>query len=131
MPKKHFVTIGDGVPKAVSPISQAVVVGDTCYVSGQLPVDPHGCFQNESVERQAALALKNLVCVIEAAGFLLQDIVYIDVALIDIGDMSAINNLFAETFAEGRWPARTVYQAAALPQGSRIKLQAIACRDGA
>jgi 2-iminobutanoate/2-iminopropanoate deaminase len=55
--------------------------------------------------------------------------VYVDVAFIDLADLPQVNVLFAELFAEGRRPARTVYQAAALPYSGRVKVQVVAVRQ--
>ena len=54
---------------------------------------------------------------------------YVDVAFIDLRDIAEVNALFAELFPEGRRPARTVYQAAALPYGGKVKVQAVAVRQ--
>jgi 2-iminobutanoate/2-iminopropanoate deaminase len=64
----------------------------------------------------------------EAAGFDRSDIVYVDLAFIDLNDVKEVNDLYAELFEKGRRPARTVYQAAKLPFGGRIKVQAVAAR---
>ena len=125
----RFVTSGHGVPKTTSPISQAVVAGNSCYISGQLPVDHNGLLKRGSFESQVRLTLRNLVAVARAAGYTVAEIVYLDVALLDIRDMPIVNRVFASVFPAGRRPARTVYQAAALPLGSRIKLQGIAYKS--
>jgi len=124
--RKLYISTGPGVPATKSPISQAVVIRDTCYISGQLPVDEHGQLVRAGVREQISLALQNLISVARAAGFSNADIVYIDVALTDISNMDIVNAVFHEFFNPGQWPARTVYQAAALPLGSCIKFQGIA-----
>ena len=65
---------------------------------------------------------------LDAAGFSRDDLVYIDLAFIDLHDIAEVNRLYGELFSEGRRPARTVYQAAALPYGGKIKVQAVAVR---
>ena len=125
----HFVTSGPGLPPAPSPISQAVVAGTHCYISGQLAVDGTGVFQAGTARDEAALAFRNVFAAAEAAGCGRHEIVYVDVAFIDLADVADVNALYAELFAEGRRPARTIYQAAALPHGGRIKVQAVAVRE--
>ena len=125
---RRYITTGAAVPATNASISHAVVVGPICYVSGQLPVDLSGKLQVGDMYSQGKLAFDNLFAVVEAAGLLREDIVYIDIALLDLGDLDTVNGLFAELFPINR-PARTVYQAAALPFGSNIKVQAIAIRD--
>jgi len=125
----HFVTSGPGLPPAPSPISQAVVAGTHCYISGQLAVDRAGGFQAGTARDEAALAFRNVFAAAEAAGCGRHEIVYVDVAFIDLADVADVNALYAELFAEGRRPARTIYQAAALPYGGRIKVQTVAVRE--
>jgi 2-iminobutanoate/2-iminopropanoate deaminase len=124
-----FISAGPGVPPCMSPISQAVVAGSHCYISGQLAVDADGVFRAGTTKEEAMLAFQNLFAVAEAAGFSREEIVYVDIAFIDLGDLSAVNQIWSELFPEGRRPARTVHQAAALPCGGRVKVQAIAVRD--
>ena len=125
----HFVTTGPDLPPAASPISQAVVAGTHCYVSGQLAVDAGGVFRPGTAREEAALAFRNVFAAAEAAGFGRHEIVYVDIAFIDLADLPDVNALYAELFPDGRRPARTVYQAAALPSGGRIKVQAVAVRE--
>ena len=128
MPHKYIVS-GPDLPAAPSPISQAVVAGNHCYVSGQLAVDSTGTFRAGSARDEAELAFRNVFAALDAAGFDRADIVYVDIAFIDLADIAAVNALFAELFPEGRRPARTVYQAAALPYSGRVKVQAVAVRQ--
>lgn len=128
MTRKYIVSAQDlAVPP--SPISQAVVAGDHCYVSGQLAVGRDGRFQAGSARAEAELAFRNVFAALRAAQFDPADIVYVDIAFTDLKDVPEVNALFAELFAEGRRPARTIYQAAALPYGGRVKVQAVAVRD--
>ena len=128
MPHRYIVSAPE-LPAAPSPISQAVVAGDQCYVSGQLSVDSTGTFRAGTARQEATQAFANVFAALAAAGFTRDDIVYVDLALIDLSDLGEVNNLFAELFPEGRRPARTVYQAAALPYAGRIKVQAVAVRQ--
>ena len=128
MAHRYGVSAPD-LPPAPSPISQAVVAGNHCYVSGQLAVDSTGSFRPGTAREEATVALANVFAALNAAGFSKDDIVYIDVAFLDLDDLTQVNSLFAELFPEGRRPARTVYQAAALPYSGRVKVQAIAVRQ--
>jgi 2-iminobutanoate/2-iminopropanoate deaminase len=124
----RYVTSGPGLPPPPSPIRPAVVAGDHCYVSGQLSTDPNGRFQGGSARGEAAVAFNNLFAALEAAGFSREDLVYVDVAFLDLSDLPQVNELFAELFPAGSRPARTVYQAAALPYGGKVKVQGVAVR---
>jgi enamine deaminase RidA (YjgF/YER057c/UK114 family) len=125
----RYITSGPNLPQAPSPISQAVVAGDHCYVSGQLATGADGVFRPGDPRSEAELAFRNLFAALEAAGFSPADLVYIDLAFLDLADLPPVNVLFAELFPEDRRPARTVYQAAALPYGGRIKVQGVAVRQ--
>jgi 2-iminobutanoate/2-iminopropanoate deaminase len=127
MPHRYIVS-GPGLPASPAPISHAVVAGQTCYVSGQLATR-NGELQIGSVSQQAALAFDNLFAALGAAGFTRDDLVFVDLALLDLGELPEVNALFAQLFPEGRRPARTVVQAAALPYGGKIKVQAVAVRS--
>ncbi len=128
MPHKYIVRAPD-LAAAPSPISQAVVAGNHCYVSGQLAVDSSGTFRPGSAHDEADLAFRNVFAALAGAGFTRDDIVYVDLAFIDLADLKEVNELFGELFPEGRRPARTVYQAAALPYSGRVKVQAVAVRQ--
>lgn len=125
----RFIRSGPDLPPAPSPISQAVVAGTHCYVSGQLAVDSSGVFRAGSARAEAEVAFGNVFKAVAAAGFRRDEIVYVDLAFIDLGDVAEVNALYAELFPEDRRPARTIYQAAALPYGGRVKVQAIAVRE--
>ena len=126
---RSFVAAGGRLPHCSAPISQAVSVNGVCYLSGQLATDIAGNLVAGSARDEARLALENLVRVLQVAGYEVEEIVYLDVALIDLDDLPAVNELFENFFPGNRRPARTVYQAAGLPYGGRVKIQGIAAKD--
>ncbi|MDM0116486.1 RidA family protein [Variovorax sp. J22R133] len=125
---RRFITSGEGLPQWLSPISHAVVVDRTCYLSGQLALDAQGQLVPGDAGDQARLAFRNLFCALKAAGFTPQDLVFVDIAFTDLADMPAVNAVYAELFEPDRRPARTVYQAAALPFGGRVKVMGTAVK---
>ena len=125
---KRYIVNVDGVPPSPSPISNAVVVGNQCWISGQLSVGEDGSYVAGSARDEAERAFGHVFRIAEAAGFTRGDIVYVDIAFIDLADVKDVNVLFASLFPEGQRPARTIYQAAKLPFGGKIKVQAIAAR---
>lgn len=127
--RRHIVS-GPGLAASPAPISQAVVAGNTCYVSGQLPIDAEGRFRPAPVGDQARLALTNLSAVLSVAGFSCGDLVFAEVVLTDLDDLAVVNAVYAEFFDDERRPARTVFQAAALPYGARVKVHGVAVRAG-
>lgn len=125
---KHYIVEVEGVPPSPSPISNAVVVGNQCWISGQLSVGEGGVYIPGTAREEAERAFGHVFRIANAAGFERADIVYIDIAFTDLADVHEVNALCAELFPQGRRPARTIYQAAMLPFGGKIKVQAVAAR---
>lgn len=124
---KTYITDVPGVPASPSPISNAVVVGGTCHISGQLSVYDDG-YRAGSATQEARRAFDLVFKVCAAAQFDPTDIVYVDVAFSDIDrDLAEVNAVMKDLFKH--YPARTVYQGAKLPMGAKIKVQAVAMRD--
>jgi len=115
-----------GAPKAIGPYSQAVIVDSLIYTAGQIPLDPKS---NEVVGRTTAeqtdQVLKNLTAVLTAAGSSLGQVVKTTVYLVDMADFPAMNEVYARHFG-GHKPARSTIQAAALPKGVRVEIDAVA-----
>ena len=129
MNERRFIASGEGLPEWSSTASHAVVVNGTCWVSGQLSISACGKYVPGSAAEEATRAFDNVFAALDVAGFAPEEIVYVDIALLDLADFPAVNDLFAKLFPVGRRPARTVYQAAALPFGGKIKVVAIATKD--
>jgi 2-iminobutanoate/2-iminopropanoate deaminase len=127
----RYVVTAPELPAWSVPISHAVVAGQHCYISGQLAVDRTGAFQPGTVRAEGELAFRNLFAVLAAAAFAKADLVFVEIAMSDLAELPQVNVLFAELFPEARRPARTVYQAAALPYGAKIKVHGVAVREPA
>lgn len=128
MTARKFITAGANIPPTTAPISQAVVAGNYCHISGQLAIDINGKFIDGTIEQQTQLAFANLLAVLKEAGFAKQEIVFIDIAFTDLRDLEFVNPYFDSLFEAGKKPARTIYQAAALPFGGKIKVMAVAIK---
>jgi 2-iminobutanoate/2-iminopropanoate deaminase len=126
---KRFISEGEGLPSWPSPISHAVVVDNLCYLSGQLSIDADGRLIPGSAREEATRAFANLFAAVKAAGFAVEDLTFVDIAFIDLADIGEVNALYSELFPEGRRPARTIYQAAALPFGGRVKVMGVAIKE--
>jgi 2-iminobutanoate/2-iminopropanoate deaminase len=92
-------------------------------------VNADGAYVRGSAAAEAERAFANVFAILHAAGFEASDIVYVDIAFHELADVPAVNAVYARLFPEGQRPSRTIYQAAALPYGGRVKVQAIAIRD--
>ncbi len=116
----------DKAPRPVGPYSQAVVAGDLVFVAGMVPNDPEsGDFLLGSLADEARRALTNLQNVLEAAGSGLKEVVKVTVYLTDLGEYAAFNTVYGEFFKTD-YPARAVIQAAALPRGCKVEIDAVA-----
>ena len=128
---KQFITEGPGLPAWSAPISHAVVIDDTCYLSGQLSVGSDGSYIPGPADGEARRAFANLFAAARAAGFEPADLVFVEISFADLGELPAVNGVWCELFPTGRRPARTVSQAAALPYGARVKVVGVAVRERA
>ena len=112
-------------PAAIGPYSQAVRVGDTVYLSGQIPLDPDTMQLVEgSIEVQARRVFANLAAVCVAAGGDLSSIVKLNLYLTDMSDFAQVNELMKEVFSEP-YPARAAVAVAALPKGAGFEAEAV------
>jgi 2-iminobutanoate/2-iminopropanoate deaminase len=113
-------------PKPIGPYSQAVRVGEWLFISGQIPLDPEqGVRAAGGVGAQAERVLLNLAAVLQAVGGTLADVVKTTVYLTHLKDFTEVNQVYARHFQEP-FPARAVVQAAALPAGADIEIEAVA-----
>lgn len=128
MPKQPIQT--PSAPAAIGPYSQAIRVGDTVYLSGQIGLDPASGQLVDGVEAQARQVFANIQAVAQAAGATLDDVVKVSIMLADLGDFARVNDLMAAMF-HPPYPARSTYQVAGLPRGARIEVEAVIALAGA
>ena len=122
--KKQIITT-DKAPKAIGTYTQAVKVGDTVYLSGQIPLIPETMeLLKGSVEEQIHRVFKNLAAVAEAADGSLQDMVKLNVFLTDLGNFALVNQVMALYFTEP-YPARAAIGVASLPRGAAVEMDGI------
>ena len=112
-------------PAAIGTYSQAVKVGDTVYLSGQIPLVPHTMQLVEGeMSAQIRQVFDNLQAVAAAAGGGLADIVKLNIYLIDLGHFPLVNEVMASYFQEP-YPARAAIGVASLPKGAAIEADAV------
>lgn len=112
-------------PKAIGTYSQAVKVGDTVYLSGQIPLDPATMtLVDGGMDVQIRRVFDNLKAVAEAAGGSLRDVVKLNVFLTDLAHFPLVNEIMAEYFAEP-YPARAAIGVASLPRGAGVEMDAV------
>ena len=117
----------DTAPAAIGPYSQAIKVNGLLFVSGQLPVDPEsGAIISDDPAEQCRQSLRNIEAIARAAGLDMTRVVRTTVLLKDLGSFAAVNAAYA-AFFPGIPPARTTFEAAALPKGALVEIDAILC----
>ncbi len=114
-------------PAAIGPYSQALDLGGMVFVSGQIPVDPATGAMPEDVQDQARQSLANLKAILAEAGLTMADVVKTVVFLADLDDFAAVNEVYAQTFAQP-FPARSCVQVAGIPKGAKVEIECIAVR---
>lgn len=116
----------DKAPAAVGPYSQATKSGGFVFTAGQIALNPAtGKMIEGGVEDQTRQALKNLQAVLEAAGAGLDSVMKTTVFLADMNDFKVMNGVYSQFFTQTP-PARSAVQAAALPLGAQVEIEAVA-----
>ena len=125
--KRERIVTSNG-PSAIGPYSQAIVVGELVFVSGQIPIDPaRGALIEGDIAAQTDRVMQNLSAILEAAGSSLDRVVKTTVYLSDLDDFALMNETYGKFF-RGDPPARATVQVARLPKGAALEIDAIAAR---
>ncbi len=124
---RKVVISTDQAPAAVGAYSQALAAGPYVFVSGQIPLDAAGNLVAGDIVVQTVQVIANLKAVLAAAGLDLKDVVKTTVYLADLADFKEFNRTYAEFFPQHP-PARTTIQAAGLPRGVSVEIDAIALK---
>ena len=112
-------------PEAIGPYSQAMVVGDLIFTSGQIPLNPEtGAIEGENVIEQTHRVCKNLDAVLTAAGGSLKSAVKTVCFLADMADFAAFNSVYAQYFTKK--PARSCVAVKDLPKGAMVEIEVVA-----
>jgi len=112
-------------PAAIGTYSQAVRVGNTIWVSGQIPLDPATKeLVKGDMEAQVRQVFENLKAIVVAAGATFDDVVKATIFLIDLSHFALVNKVMAEYFREP-YPARAGVGVSALPRGAQVEVECI------
>ena len=111
-------------PAAIGTYSQAVKVGNTVYLSGQIPLDPESMQLIDGIEPQIRQVFTNLSAVAEASGGSFADVVKLTIYLTELSHFGLVNQIMTEYFQEP-YPARAAIGVAQLPRGAVIEMDAI------
>jgi reactive intermediate/imine deaminase len=122
---KKQVIHTDKAPQAIGPYSQAISVGGTVYLSGQIPLDPQSMtLVSDDIAEQTTQVFTNLKAVCEAAGGNLDAIVKLTIYLIDLAHFPIVNDVMTRFFTEP-FPARATIQVSALPKAAQVEIDAV------
>lgn len=114
----------ENAPAAIGTYSQAILAGNTLYLSGQIGLDPYSMELVEGIEAQIRRVFDNLKAVCEAAGGTLADIAKLNIFLTDLSHFQLVNQIMGEYFAQP-YPARAALGVASLPKGALVEMDGI------
>lgn len=115
----------DNAPQAIGTYSQAVKVGSTVYLSGQIPLVPATMeLVSDDIAEQIQQVFNNLTAVAEAAGGSLADVAKLNIFMTDLSHFPTVNEIMAQHFSEP-YPARAAIGVAALPKGAQVEMDAV------
>ena len=118
----------NNAPAAIGPYSQATVVGNLIFTSGQIPLNPEtGVLEGESIAEQTHRVCKNLEAVLSSAGGTLKSAVKTVCFLNDMADFAEFNEVYAQYFTEK--PARSCVAVKELPKGALVEVEVIAEKE--
>ena len=123
MANKQIIQTPDA-PAAIGTYSQAVRVGETVYLSGQIGLDPASMQMVEGIEAQIHRVFQNLRAVTVAAGGSMNDVVKLNIFLTDLGNFSKVNEIMA-TYFEQPYPARAAVGVASLPRAAMVEADGV------
>ena len=116
----------DKAPAAIGPYSQGVRIGDLIYTAGQAGLVPGTKeFAGPDIESQTRRTLENIKAILEAGGSCMKHVLKTTVFMMDLGEFTRMNAVYAEFFPEHP-PARSTVQVAAIPLGARVEIEAVA-----
>ncbi len=115
-------------PAPIGPYNQAILQGDTLYISGQICLDPHtGDLKNKDIQEETHRVLQNLKAILQAAGMNFNNVVKTTIFITDMNRFSEINEVYGKYF-DSDFPARETVQVSALPKFVNVEISMIASR---
>ena len=119
-----------GAPAPIGPYSQAILVENTLYVSGQIPIDPKtGVLQDQTIEIATKQVIDNILELLNAVDMKNENIVKCSIFLKDLGNFNKVNDVYASYFNDIIPPARETVQVSKLPMDVDVEISCIAVRS--
>ena len=120
------LTHTDKAPAAIGPYSQAAIVGNIIFTSGQIPLVPEtGELIKDDIKKATRQSLENVKTILETSGSSLNQIAKVNIFISDMENFAAVNEIYSEYFNEHK-PARSCVEVARLPKDSLVEIEAIA-----
>ena len=114
-------------PSPIGPYNQAVLSGNTLYISGQIAIDQKsGELIIDSIKQETQLVMENLKAVLKEAGMTFENVIKSTIFISDMNNFSEINNVYASYFNEDTAPARETVEVSRLPKSVNIEISMIA-----
>ncbi|MCB0328368.1 MAG: RidA family protein [Bdellovibrionales bacterium] len=121
-----YINGAEGAPGAIGPYSQATVVGNLAFLSGQVPIDPStGKLVEGGIEEQTDQVMQNLSAVLRKLGADFSNVCKTTILLKDLSHFATVNELYGTAMGEAK-PARATFQVAGLPLGALVEIEMIA-----
>lgn len=114
-------------PEAIGAYSQAIMVGDFVFVSGNLPINPETGKMPDAIKDQAKQSLDNIKVVLQEAGTDMNKVVKATIFLADINDFGAVNEIYS-TYFSAPYPARSCVAVKDIPRGAKVEIEVIAVK---
>lgn len=116
-------------PDPIGPYNQAIMVNDTLYVSGQVPIDKSsGNIVSENIEEETHQVMKNLGYILEEAGLSFNHVVKCSIFVKDMDHFATINEVYGSYFKDGNFPARETVEVSRLPKDVNVEISCIAIK---
>ncbi len=122
---KKIITTSNA-PKPIGPYSQAVLVNNTLYISGQIPVNPiSGKIESEDIKVQTKQVMENIGAILKVAGMNYTNVIKTSIFIMDMGNFAQMNEVYGSYFTSA-FPARETVQVAKLPLNANVEISVIA-----
>jgi len=119
----------DKAPAPIGPYSQAILIGNTLFTSGQIALNPKTMELNlEDIETETKQVMDNLKAVLDAADMTFENVVKVTIFIMNMGDFARINSVYSTFFDKATSPARETVQVAGLPKGVNVEISMIAVK---
>lgn len=126
----HKIITSKQAPAPIGPYNQAVLAGNTLYISGQIAINPeNGKLETSDLKQETNRVMENLKAILQEAGMKFTDVVKCSIFISDMNDFAEINSHYGAYFDSASAPARETVQVARLPKDVHVEISAIAVID--